>query len=82
MPMTDVSGTLGHRDTTAATLAHRTRLKAAKGLPPGTLASNATYARRRAVKAVAELETQGHMVVLLPPGTVLPPEIAALAVRL
>lgn len=44
-----------------------------------TLASNATFAKRRARKAIAELDRQDYLV--LPPGTVLPPEIAALVVR-
>jgi hypothetical protein len=81
MPMPGTPDKVGRRDTTAATLAHRTRLKAKKDNTRATLASNASFALRRAHKAIAELEKQGHMVVLLPPGTELPPEIAALVVR-
>lgn len=44
-----------------------------------TLASNAHFARLRARKAIAELTGQGYLI--LPPGTILPPEIAALVIR-
>lgn len=42
----------------------------------GRRAALATYARRR---AIAELTGQGYLI--LPPGTILPPEIAALVIR-
>jgi hypothetical protein len=43
------------------------------------LAAQATFAQRRAHKALVELDKQEYIV--LPPGTRLPPELADLVVR-